>query len=274
MRTVIPFFKLHGSGNDFIIIDNRKKYLTGQENQFIHRLCHRRLGIGADGLLLIEYCNSDQFELQYFNADGNKAAMCANGARCAVYFMYLAHPAKKRFSFKISGQSYRAEITGERRVKIIWQSYPEIHPMPELMNLINENFQQFLLVNTGVPHLVVHASIPISEIDISRWGSFYRNHSIFGKAGTNVNFINFSGGKVFIRSYERGIEGETLSCGTGVVAAAWAGKCWGHSEWPVMVETSGGLLTVGADPGGKTLWLEGPVQPLFKGVFTRKDFLD
>ncbi|OGB60124.1 MAG: diaminopimelate epimerase [Caldithrix sp. RBG_13_44_9] len=274
MRTTIPFFKIHGSGNDFILIDNRKQYFTGTESQFIQRLCRRRWGIGADGLMLIEFRRTDQFELRYFNADGTEAAMCANGARCAVYFMHLLHPDKKKFSFHITGQSYRAQITGERRVKVFWQFFPEVTPIPDLAELINENFRQFLFVNTGVPHLIVNAEVDVDKIDLVHWGAFYRNHASFGEQGTNVNFVNFSAGGIRIRSYERGIEGETLSCGTGVLAAASAGKYWKHVQWPVNIETRGGRLIVGEDPADKVIWLEGPVQSVYKGTFTRADFPD
>jgi len=272
MRSAIPFSKIHGTGNDFILIDNRRQHLAGSENQLVQRLCERRQGIGADGLLLLDFQRTSQFELRYFNADGTEAAMCANGARCAVYFMYLLNPAEKNFSFTIAGQSYQAHIAGEQRVRVCWPFSPEINSLPATNQLSNEDFCQFLAVNTGVPHLVVQAVVAPGKIDLAHWGAFYRNHPFFGEQGTNVNFVNFSAGKIFIRTYERGIEGETLSCGTGVLAAALAGKYWKQIQWPVMVETRGGQLLVGQDSVKGTVWLEGPVQPVYQGTFSRADF--
>ena len=274
MKKVIPFFKMHGSGNDFILIDNRKRYFVGSENQSVRRICQRRLGIGADGLMLLEFQEPDHFELRYFNADGSEAAMCANGARCAVYFMHLLNPAEKNFSFTIAGQSYQAHIAGEQRVRVCWPFSPEINPLPATNQLSKEDFRQFLAVNTGVPHLVVQAVVALGKIDLAHWGAFYRNHPFFGEQGTNVNFVNFSAGKIFIRTYERGIEGETLSCGTGVLAAALAGKYWKQIQWPVMVETHGGQLLVGQDPATGMIWLEGPVQAVYQGTFSRADFTE
>jgi diaminopimelate epimerase len=273
MKAAIPFFKIHGTGNDFILIDNRKNYFSGSENQLVQRLCDRRLGIGADGLVLLDFHKTDQFELHYFNADGSEAAMCANGARCAVYFMHLLNPAEKYFSFTIAGKSYQAKIVGEKRVRVFWQFFPEVIPLPGSTQLINEDFRQFLVVNTGVPHLVVNAGVAVEKIDLAYWGAFYRNHLIFGEQGTNVNFVNFSIGGVKIRSYERGIEGETLSCGTGVLAAAWAGKHWKQVQLPVSIETRGGQLLVGENSADSIVWLEGPVQPVYKGTFSKADFL-
>jgi diaminopimelate epimerase len=272
MRSAIPFSKIHGTGNDFILIDNRKCYLAKSENQLVRRLCQRRQGIGADGLILLDFQKTSQFKLLYFNADGTAAAMCANGARCAVYFMHTLNPAEKHFSFTIAGQSYQAQITGEKRVRVFWKFSPEVDPLAASADLSREDFRQFVSVNTGVPHLVVHSALTVEKIDLAYWGAFYRNHLIFGEQGTNVNFVNFSEGKIIIRSYERGIEGETLSCGTGVLAAAWAGRYWRHIHWPVMVETRGGQLLVGQDPATGVVWLEGPVQPVYQGTFSRADF--
>ena len=272
MKKAIPFFKMHGSGNDFIVIDNRKRYFVGSENHLIRRICQRRLGIGADGLMLLEFQEPDHFELRYFNADGTEAAMCANGARCAVYFMHTLNPDEKHFSFTIAGQSYQAQIAGEKKVRVFWKFSLEVNPLAGLTELIREDFRQFLSVNTGVPHLVVHSALAVEKIDLAYWGAFYRKHLIFGEQGTNVNFVNFSAGKIIIRSYERGIEDETLSCGTGVLAAAWAGKYWKQIQWPVMVVTRGGQLLVGENPVDGMIWLEGPVQPVYQGTFSRADF--
>lgn len=270
---VIPFSKMHGNGNDFIIIDNREHYLSAREKKLIRKLCQRRLGIGADGLMLIDFKKENHFHLTYFNADGNKAAMCANGARCAVYFMHLRFPQTHCFTFKIENRSYRAEVLGKWRVRIYWPVLPSLKPVSDLPALITENFQQFLWVDSGVPHLVVRTAQSVDEIDVEHWGSFYRHHPLFGKAGTNVNFVNFSPRGILIRTYERGIEGETLSCGTGALAAAWAGKYWQLSDWPTIVQSKGGHLIIGTDSSAKNLWVEGFVQLVYGGEFVKENFL-
>lgn len=270
---IIPFSKMHGNGNDFIIIDNRKHDLSAREKKLIRKLCQRRLGIGADGLILIDFKKENQFHLTYFNADGNKAAMCANGARCAVYFMYMRFPKTHWFSFKIEARSYRAQVLGNWRVRIYWPVLPALKPVSDLTALVTENFQQFLWVDSGVPHLIVRTTHTVDEIDVERWGAFYRYHPVFGKAGTNVNFVNFSQGNIYIRSYERGIEGETLSCGTGAVAAAWAGRYWQLTDWPTIVQSKGGNLIIGTDQPAKNLWLEGLVNHVYEGEFAKENFL-
>jgi diaminopimelate epimerase len=125
MNSIIPFTKLHGAGNDFIIIDNRKKYIQDRDNLFIRQLCNRHKGVGADGLMLIDYQIPGQFKLTYFNANGQTAEMCGNGARCAVYFMHLVNPELFDFKFSVGQSLYSGSVTVTNQVRVIWNHSPE-----------------------------------------------------------------------------------------------------------------------------------------------------
>ncbi len=272
MKSEFPFYKLQGAGNDFILIDNRQNYFTGIEESVFKNLCNRRFGIGADGLMLIDFHEPSFFLLKYFNLDGRSGEMCGNGARCAVFFMHLLHSAYKKFGFEISQKFYRGEVTGKNKVKIIWSFKPEVQTIEESDLNIPTEFDNALLVNSGVPHLILVLKDELDSYNVKKWGNHFRNHEFFAPKGTNVNFLKFIGDKIYIRTFERGIEGETLACGTGAVAAAIAGKYWNKINFPVEIAARGGILKIGVDDKEESLWMEGPVRKVFTGILNLKDY--
>jgi diaminopimelate epimerase len=271
MKPDILFSKMHGAGNDFILIDNRSNNIQPDDNSLIKRLCDRRLGIGADGLMLIDYQNPARFRLIYFNADGETAEMCGNGARCAVFFMHLAKPKLSDFEFSVGNNEYSGSVTGKNKVRVTWNKAPRIIKQDGLAKIILPAYEQFAFVNSGVPHLILQVKNNLDELDIRKWGPYYRQHSFFQPAGTNVDFIKITDNNIHIRTFERGVEGETLSCGTGALAAAAAAINWGYLKSSVHIISRGGNLQVGLSENGK-YWLEGPVQKVFDGKINKDDF--
>ncbi len=271
MKSDIPFSKMHGAGNDFIVIDNRLNHIKPGEIQLISKLCDRHLGIGADGLMLIQYEDPVRFRLSYFNADGEPAEMCGNGARCAVLFMHLMYPELSHFEFKVGNVEYSGDMTGPKRVRVIWNEAPQFITGKDLSKILSPDFERSAFVNSGVLHLVLQVKGNLNELDIRKWGLYYRHHNFFQPVGTNVDFIKIADNKIHIRTFERGVEGETLSCGTGALAAAAAVLDWGYLKLPVQIITQGGTLQVGLHENDK-YWLEGPVQTVFEGKFSKSDF--
>ena len=198
--------------------------------------------------------------------------MCGNAARCAIQLMNLLNPKIKKYNFEIYGNSYSGEIVRSGIIKIYWQIFPGISEINGLVQIVPPDFTKFLLVNSGVPHLILMSKGPLTEIDIAYWGPFFRYHQIFSPAGTNVNFIEIKSNQIHIRTYERGVEDETLACGTGAIAASIAVNKWGPINDPVEVQTKGGLLRVGNFTLQNKIWLEGQANLLFTGEFNKKDF--
>lgn len=214
----IPFYKMSGAGNDFIIIDNRAFIVDKHRDlsELSRQLCHRRLSVGADGLFLIENSDKADFKWQFFNADGSRADMCGNGARCVARFAYLNGIAGKKLSFETGAGIIFAEISDDC-VKIKMTDPGEI--ISNQIIELESGYFAFSSVNTGVPHVVI-ASRDIQAADVVRLGREIRYHRAFAPAGVNVNFISLKDNAIFNRTYERGVEDETLACGTGCVAAA------------------------------------------------------
>lgn len=254
---LVPFFKYHGAGNDFIIIDNRQVVIRTDDPSLISGLCNRHVGIGADGLILLTGHDEYDFEMKYFNADGFEGSFCGNGARCIAAFAYNSGIAKKSMRFGASDGIHEAMVEGDQiRVK---------------MNDVNHLDKRagFFFMNTGSPHAVFSRS-DVRTMDACAEGKKIRYGKSFEPGGTNVDFIQAEGNTLFIRTYERGVEDETLSCGTGVVAAAicavWDGAI---GNTPVRVQTRGGMLevdfTIARDNSIVDIWLTGPVSFVFKG---------
>jgi diaminopimelate epimerase len=217
----IPFFKMTGSGNDFIIIDNRSKKVNGDQCLELVRLaCRRKLSVGADGLILIENDPEADFSWRFFNADGSEAEMCGNGARCAARFAHLnGITPNRQLAFRTMAGIIRAEIKGER-VKV------RLTP-PQKLNInitlqVEEDTLSLDFIDTGVPHVVhfVANQSVLETMDVFHLGRALRYHSHFQPSGTNVNFATVDdSGHMAVRTYERGVEAETLACGTGSIAA-------------------------------------------------------
>jgi diaminopimelate epimerase len=243
----MTFTKMSGSGNDFILMDNRKANLPITDLPgFARRLCCRRMSVGADGLILVEESRDDDidFEWQFFNSDGSLAEMCGNGARCAARFALLEGIAEPHMKFQTLAGVISAEVLGEGGQVKIGMTDPCNLKIDQSIALGNDSVQ-LSSVNTGVPHVVLLVD-DVAAIDVVGLGREIRNHAAFAPVGTNVNFLSpKQDGGFFIRTYERGVEDETLACGTGNVAAAIvATEKLGVSS-PVVLTTRSGIdLTI------------------------------
>jgi diaminopimelate epimerase len=269
----IHFHKMHGAGNDFIMIDNTAGFFNGDEVNLFMRLCGRYTGIGADGVMLLENNETVDFTLKYFNSNGLPAEMCGNGARCAVYLANQLGLAPQKCSFQIGPEIYNAEILPEKSVRLQMQ-LPKILLTPsETKSFLSDAFEQGMSLNTGVPHLVIESRQPLDGLDIIGLGKKYRYHERFKPSGTNVNFIfPEEPNHLLARVYERGVEAETLACGSGAVACAvFANQVYGWSS-PVSVHFPGGILKVEFVPNYDRIFLIGPVKWVFKGDFERANF--
>ena len=262
----IPFMKMSGSGNDFIVIDHREPFLEEDHlRDFIRKACRRRISVGADGLILIERSQKADFKWRYFNADGGEAEMCGNGGRCAARFAYLKGIAGPSLKFETLVGILSAQVRG-KKVKLE-MTKPFGLKLDETL-LIEGEKQIFSSINTGVPHAVLFVE-DLEELDIVRMGRAIRYHSHFTPSGTNANFVRLEkGSQLFIRTYERGVEDETLACGTGVVASALVAALKGLVKPPVSIQTRGGeILTVYFEIDGKEIkevFFEGDVHIIYE----------
>jgi len=203
----IDFCKYQGTGNDFVIVDNRSMHFLSDNLELVAELCDRRLGIGADGLILMENDSTADFKMVYYNSDGHLSSMCGNGGRCIVHFARLMGVIDTEATFAAIDGTHRATITGDQ-VDLGMNDVTEV-----------EVTETYSYMNTGSPHYSVWCD-NVEMIDIDSEARAIRYNERFLEEGTNVNFLTWSEGIVQIRTYERGVEGETLSCGTGMVAAA------------------------------------------------------
>jgi diaminopimelate epimerase len=252
----IPFNKYHGTGNDFIIIDNRNSIFNPVDSKLINRLCDRRFGIGADGLILISTHRDYDFEMKYFNSDGNESSMCGNGGRCAVLFASSSGIAGHKQSFLTSDGKHEALILNDL-------IYLQMNDVP---GFSVKNGEYFL--NTGSPHYVKFIK-HLKDFDVFTEGKKIRFSDEFSPGGTNVNFVEVFKNCIFVRTYERGVENETLSCGTGVTASAIASVLDGHFDInSVNVRTPGGNLSVEfkiLKDKITDIWLCGPATFVYDG---------
>lgn len=257
----LTFYKYQGTGNDFVMVDNRQKILSKNNTNLIKSLCDRKFGIGADGLILLEEPENvnEHFKMVYFNADGNESTMCGNGGRCIVAFANFLGIVKDKAAFSAIDGYHEATIEHE----LVGLKMTDV-------NGVEEKDHAFFL-NTGSPHHVIFTD-NIDEIDLKKEGAAIRNSEEYREiGGTNVNFVEKLDKATFkVRTYERGVEDETLSCGTGVTAVALAAYAAGKIEsYTAHLETKGGMLTVSFEPEETrfhNIWLTGPAKQVFKGV--------
>ena len=264
---MLRFTKMDGAGNDFILIDNRAGEIHLNRTQ-IARLCDRHRGIGADGILLLEKPSDHaDFRMRYFNADGGEAEMCGNGARCFARFANQVAGANGKISFETPAGVISAELTGDL-VTLQMTEPTELRLSVPLQIGAEEKIVHF--VNSGVPHVVVPVA-HVGDVNVSRDGSALRHHEMFSPKGANVNFIEKRGvDKIAVRTYERGVEDETLACGTGVVASALIFAATENVNGPINVIARGGdELRVGFEKGDKqfcNVTLTGPAEFVFEGT--------
>jgi diaminopimelate epimerase len=264
----IPFTKISGTGNDFIIIDHRQPFLGSVDlPEFARLVCRHKFSAGADGLILIEEDESEDFRWQFFNADGSRAEMCGNGARCAARFAHRLGIAKETMRFRTKAGVIAAEIVGPG-VKITLTPPTDLQ-MERSLDL-GELSKTVYSVNTGVPHVVCFVD-DLSQVPVSEWGRIIRYHKAYQPAGTNVNFVQATAAGLSVRTYERGVEGETMACGTGAVASALIATKIGLAKSPVKVTTSGGeelvihLQGQEAASDMPAVYLEGPAKIIYDG---------
>lgn len=252
----INFEKYEGTGNDFIIIDNRNDAFDKQNVNLINYLCNRRFGIGADGLLLLENNSQYAFEMVYFNSDGNISSMCGNGGRCIARYAFEHEIIKESDIFYAIDGEHHVEIMNDENVCLKLLVYNNI-----------ESFNNDFLVETGSPHYVAFKE-DIYTMDLLSEAKKIRYNKPFTEKGINVNFVNKAllNDLVHLRTYERGVEAETLSCGTGTVAVAMVAKqqfAELQEAETINLKTKGGLLKVHFKNNG--VWLSGPATQVFKG---------
>ena len=261
----IPFYKMSGSGNDFIIIDNRDRGLPDtQLPALIKGACRRKLSVGADGLIIVEPSAVVDFKWRFYNADGSVAEMCGNGARCAARFAFLHGIAGRQMAFETLAGIIHADV-GEDAVKIRMTDPVDLRADFDLN--LDGTPVRVSSINTGVPHVVMMVA-DVEKTDVVAMGRRIRYHQDFLPAGTNANFVSIdSGKKISIRTYERGVEDETLACGTGNVAAALIlAQNEGLSSPVHLFTRSGSTLTVHFSQeanGYQNVYLEGDARVIY-----------
>ena len=279
----VKFQKYHGTGNDFIIIDDRRlQFLAGTDDpeRTIRKLCDRRFGIGADGLMLLRQAEAHDFEMLYYNADGRPGSMCGNGGRCITAFAHDLGLTGETAVFLAPDGTHQARVihvSGINRTVSLEMNDVHINPAQELPQDLPAMHALFL--DTGSPHLVLFRD-DTETLDAETIGRQVRHHPAFAPEGVNVNFVcHKEDGVLFVRTYERGVEAETFSCGTGVTASAIAAFSGQNKPKPDLYRliTSGGELQVSFKPPPEPEWpftdirLTGPAVKVFEGVVWMED---
>jgi diaminopimelate epimerase len=261
---LFEFEKYQGTGNDFIIVDNRGSLYDALREEQIAFLCDRRFGIGADGLMFMNQAAEADFEMVYFNADGKPSTMCGNGGRCMVRFAEQHGIHRYTYRFNAIDGEHEAEITQDGLIRL---------KMTDVQQVAYHTHH--MLLNTGSPHLVQYVQ-QLKDVDVFESGRNIRYSPAFEKEGVNVNFVEMlAEGQIAVRTYERGVEDETLSCGTGVTAAALMAAHREQSFNRIAVKTPGGNLSVEFqkqnDQHFTDIWLCGPAEFVFKGTMNLPD---
>lgn len=256
----IPFYKYHGTGNDFIIIDQRsRQYLGANDQSIIEKMCNRRFGIGADGLMLIQEKEGVDFEMIYFNADGRTSSMCGNGGRCIVSLAERLGVFAQSCRFLAIDGIHLASIDDQGVVSLKMNNVKDI----------DQESSSYIL-DTGSPHYVKFVD-SVEGLDMIQEGHAIRYNERFSDQGINVNLASYHDGILSVRTYERGVEAETFSCGTGVVASAISHSLVsGMNSGEVSINTLGGRLSVAFERTGSefnNIWLNGPAKLVFEGTY-------
>jgi diaminopimelate epimerase len=268
----IPFYKMSGAGNDFIFIDNRKDEMKsfGNIKDIVVKACARNVSVGADGLVLIENAeNGADFKWEFYNSDGSVAEMCGNASRCAGRFAFLQGIAGEKMKFETLAGVIEAEIKEGVNVKV--QLTAPFDERSDYQLELDGETVTVSSINTGVPHVCYFVD-DIENMDIMKYGSAVRYHDEYAPAGTNFNFCAMTEeGQLRVRTYERGVEGETMACGTGAVACSIFAIKKGLVKSPVTVKTSSGLL-LKVYVEGEKVYLEGEARVVYKGELTNEAY--
>lgn len=256
----IPFHKYQGTGNDFVIIDNRTLFFPKDDTKFVSKICDRKFGVGADGLILLENHPELDFTMVYYNADGKQSSMCGNGGRCIVAFAKALKIIDKSTTFEAIDGLHEATV--ENGI---------VHLKMQDVSAIKST-ETYSFLDTGSPHHIQFAD-DLSALDVKKEGATIRYSDLYGNAGSNINFVSQKGDNVFaVRTYERGVEDETLSCGTGVTAVALAMHNQGKTNSNlVQLAVEGGTLEVSfdkQDQGYENIYLIGAATHVFEGTIT------
>ncbi len=256
----IPFYKYQGTGNDFVIIDNREHLFSKNDTKLISHICDRRFGVGADGLILLENHPSVDFRMVYYNSDGNESSMCGNGGRCICAFAKMLNIISDKTTFEAIDGMHEAKFEGDM-----------VHLKMKDVTAINRQ-ESFTFLNTGSPHHVQVVD-DLDNLDVQKEGAILRYSKRYGREGSNINFISQTGeGSFSVRTYERGVEDETLSCGTGVTAVAIAAYDTGLTNLHnIKLKVQGGNLEVSFeknDSGYHNIFLIGPATFVFRGEWS------
>ena len=257
----MKFYKYQGTGNDFVMIDNRLESFPKNNTKLIESLCDRRFGIGADGLILLENDNSTDFKMVYYNSDGNESSMCGNGGRCLVAFAKSLNVINNEATFIATDGLHNATIDENGIVSLQMKDVDEVKIESE-----------YVFLNTGSPHHVTLVN-DLENFNVKENGATIRYSDLYGKVGSNVNFVNqLSENHFALRTYERGVEDETLSCGTGATATAIAMNAIGKTNSNAIdINVEGGKLKVTfekSEKGFEKVFLIGPATFVFEGTIT------
>lgn len=263
----ISFYKMHGGGNDFVLLDHRRQIIPEAEQpRFARLVCARKKGVGADGLILLENSDNADFRWRFYNADGSQAEMCGNGGRCAARLAVHLGIAPPKLNFETLAGIIHAEVA-DHQVRLLMAGVGDFRPEQKIP--LNDIVLTGHFLRVGVPHVVAPVE-DLAQVPVTVWGQAVRFHPMFQPAGTNVNFVRFQGPHALeLRTYERGVEDETLACGTGAVAAALVAARLGKAASPVAVYTRGGeTLTIHFKPHENSfidVYLEGQALIVFQG---------
>ena len=273
----ISFEKMNGTGNDFIVIDNRNSAVPPEDQrEFVRKVCRRNFSVGADGLILIEKSNEADFSWKFYNADGSVAEMCGNGARCAARFAFRHNIAGAKMKFETTAGVIEAGVLEDDEIVRLEMTRPFDFQLGLSMSLDGEEYE-VACVNTGVPHAVIF--VEKEDAPVKKWGRKVRFHELFEPEGTNATFVRvLDDGRLQVRTYERGVEDETMACGTGAVAAALFATMQKGMDTPIEVVTSGGgMLTILFDlldgPVAENVFLQGAARCIYEGQLTAEALL-
>lgn len=273
----IPFEKMNGTGNDFVIIDNRSLGIPiAEQSDLARKICRRMFSIGADGLIFIEESTIAEFAWNFYNADGSVAEMCGNGSRCVARFAYRHGIVGKKMKFATLAGIIEAEIGEDEAVVRVRMTAPHDFRLGLSLS-VGDQKRAVGYVDTGVPHAVIF--VDNDDVPVNTWGPVVRFHQLFEPKGANANFVRIlPDGRLKVRTYERGVEAETMACGTGCVASALFAAVQKGMESPIEVITSGGeILTIHFDlfdgPMADNVFLEGPTRLVCTGNLTAEALL-
>jgi diaminopimelate epimerase len=256
------FYKFQGAGNDFILLDNRTRHYDSITSEQVKLMCDRHFGIGADGLMLLNEKEGFDFEMIYYNSDGKEGSMCGNGGRCIVKFAFQLGIKKREYLFSAIDGTHEAILDLDMKVRLKMND----------VNKVDFSLNHYLL-NTGSPHYITYVP-DVAALNVVAEGSKIRNSKEFAEEGVNVNFVQtLSDDSIYVRTFERGVEDETLSCGTGITAAALVSAHNDNGFNRVEIKTKGGNLDVEFDKKSdsefKNIWLSGPAKFVFHGVIDK-----